>query len=153
MSNGMFSPEQFLDMQTTEANDTKLIPVPVGEYVAVIDEVKARSWKKKDDPSVGGLALDIVWAIDDEGVKSLLGRDKVTVKQGIMLDLTESGGLDMGKGKNVNLGKLREATGLNVPGQPFAASMLGGRLAKIRVEHRVDGDTIYSDVKAVTKLA
>lgn len=153
MSNGMFSPEQFLDMQTTEANDTKLVPVPVGEYVAVIDEVKARSWKKKDDPSVGGLALDIVWAIDDEGVKSLLGRDKVTVKQGIMLDLTESGGLDMGKGKNVNLGKLREATGLNVPGQPFAASMLGGRLAKIRVEHRVDGDTIYSDVKAVTKLA
>ena len=153
MSNGMFSPEQFLDMQTTEANDTKLIPVPVGEYVAVIDEVKARSWKKKDDPSVGGLALDIVWAIDDEGVKSLLGRDKVTVKQGIMLDLTESGGLDMGKGKNVNLGKLREATGLNVPGQPFAASMLGGRLAKIRVEHRVDGETIYSDVKAVTKLA
>ena len=153
MSNGMFSPEQFLDMQTTEANDTKLVPVPVGEYVAVIDEVKARSWKKKDDPSIGGLALDIVWSIDDEGVKTLLGRDKVTVKQGIMLDLTETGGLDMGKGKNVNLGKLREAVGLNVPGQPFAASMLDGRLAKIRVEHRVDGDTIYSDVKAVTKLA
>lgn len=148
----MFSPEQFLDMQTTEANDTKLVPVPAGEYIAMIDEVKARTWKKRDDPSVGGIALDVTWLVDDEGVKALLGRDKVTVKQGLMLDLTESGGLDMGKGKNVGLGKLREAVGLNVPGQPFAPSMLTGRPARIKVEHRVDGDQIFADVKAVTKL-
>lgn len=148
----MFSPEQFLDMQTTEANDTKLVPVPVGEYIAIADEVKARQWRKKDDPSIAGLALDIVWSIDDAAVKQLLGRDKVTVKQGLMLDLTESGGLDMGKGKNVALGKLREAVGLNEPGRPFSPAMIQGQMAKIKVDHRVDGDTIYSDVKAVTKV-
>ena len=148
----MFNPDQFLDMQVTESNSTEAIPVPVGEYTAVIGEVKCRSWQKKDDPSVSGLALDISWDIDDESVKELLGRTKVSVKQGAMLDLTESGGLDMGKGRNVGLGRLREAVGLNAPGQPFSFSMLVGRMAKVKVEHRIDGDRIFAEVKAVTKL-
>ena len=148
----MFNPDQFLDMQVTESNSTVTIPVPVGEYTAVIGEVKCRPWQKKDDPSVTGLSLDISWDIDDESVKELLGRTKVSVKQGAMLDLTESGGLDMGKGRNVSLGRLREAVGLNTPGQPFSFSMLVGRMAKVKVEHRVDGDRIFAEVKAVTKL-
>lgn len=148
----MFDPNQFLDMQTTEANDTKLVPVPAGEYLAIADDVKARQWKKRDDPTVSGLALDIKWAIDDPAVKALLEREKVIVEQGIMLDLTDSGGLDMGKGKNVTLGKLREATGLNQPGAPFSPMMLVGRSAKIRVEHDVQGENIYARVKAVTKI-
>lgn len=149
----MFSPEQFLDMQVTESNDTKVIPVPVGEYVAVVEEVKVRNWQNKQDPSKAGMALDVFWAIDDQAVKEFLGRDKVTVKQGVMLDLTDSGGLDMGKGKNVGLGRLREATNLNTPGQPFSFSMFPGRVAKVKVEHRVDGETIYAEVKQVAKMA
>lgn len=148
----MFSPEQFLDMQVTDANDTKVLPVPAGEFIAVIEEVKARPWTSKNDPSKAGIALDIQWSIDDGNVKQLLGRDKVTVKQGIMLDMTESGGLDMGKGKNTGLGRLREATGLNTPGQPFSPTMLPGRVAKVKVEHRVDGENIYAEVKAVAKV-
>jgi len=147
----MFDPNQFLDMQTTESNDTKVVPVPVGEYLAMVSEVKARSWTSKSDPTKSGIALDLQWEIEDANVKSLLGRDKVTVKQGIMLDMTESGGLDMGKGKNVGLGRVREATGLNTPGAPFAASMLTGRMAKVTVKHRVDGDTIYAEVGGVAK--
>lgn len=149
----MFNPDQFLDMQITEANDTKLTPVPVGEYVAVIEDVKCRQWQSKQDPSKSGLTLDITWSIDDPAVKELLGRDKVTVRQGVMLDLTESGGLDMGKGRNVGLGRLREAVGLNTPGQPFSFSMLVGRVAKVSVSHRIDGENIYAEVKGVTKLA
>ena len=149
----MFNPDQFLDMQVTEANDTKTIPVPVGEYVAVAEEVKCRQWQSKQDPSKSGLTLDITWSVDDAAVKELLGRDKVTVRQGIMLDLTDSGGLDMGKGRNVGLGRLREAVGLNTPGQPFSFSMLVGRVAKVSVSHRIDGENIYAEVKGVTKLA
>ena len=148
----MFSPDQFLDMQVDQANDTKLVPIPVGEYIAVISEVKARPWTSKNDPSKSGIALDVQWDIDDAGVKALLGRDKVTVKQGVMLDMTESGGLDMGKGKNVGLGRLREACNLNQPGQPFSATMLTGRAAKVSVVHRVDGENIYSEVKAVARM-
>lgn len=148
-----FDPNQFLDMQVTDSNDTKVVPVPVGEYVAVAEDVKVRSWSKRDDPSVAGLALDIVWVIDDQQVKEFLGRDKVTVKQGVMLDLKDDGGLDMGKGKNVGLGRLREAVDLNKPGVPFAFSFITGRAAKISVKHRVDGEDIYAEVKGVAKLA
>ena len=148
----MFNPDQFLDMQVTESNSTEAIPVPVGEYTAVIGEVKCRPWQKKDDPSVAGLALDITWELDDEAVKELLGRSKVTVKQGAMLDLTDSGGLDMGKGRNVTLGRLRDAVNLNQAGQPFAFSMLVGRIAKVKVDHRINGDQIFAEVKAVAKL-
>lgn len=150
----VFSPEQFLDLQINEANDTKVVPVPAGEFVALIGEVKVVPWAKKDDPSVAGLKLQITWEIDSPEVKQLLGRDKVTVRQDQMLDMTESGGLDMGKGRNVGLGRLREATGLNTPGQPFAFSMLTGRMAKVLVKHRAgDGDTIYSEVKGVAKIS
>lgn len=148
----MFSPEQFLDMQVTESNDTKTIPVPVGEYTAVAEEVKCRQWQSKKDPSMSGLTLDIKWSIDAPAVKELLGRDKVTVNQGIMLDLTDSGGLDMGKGRNVGLGRLREALGLNAPGQPFSFMMVSGRVAKISVNHRIDGENIYAEVKGVAKM-
>jgi len=148
----MFSPEQFLDMQVTESNDTKTIPVPVGEYTAVAEEVKCRQWQSKKDPSMSGLTLDIKWSIDDPAVKELLGRDKVTVNQGIMLDLTDSGGLDMGKGRNIGLGRLREAIGCNTPGQPFSFMMVSGRVAKISVSHRIDGENIYAEVKGVAKM-
>lgn len=149
----MFNPEQFLDMQVTESNDTKLTPVPVGEYNAIAEKVEVKSWQKRDDPSVSGLKLAITWNIDDEAVKQLLGRDKVSARQDIMLDLTEAGGLDMGKGKNVGLGRVREAVGLNVPGQPFSFTMVTGRLAKIKIAHRVDGEDVYSEVKGVAKIA
>lgn len=148
----MFNPEQFLDTQVTEANDTKTIPVPVGEYTALIEEVKCRQWQSKKDPSMSGLTLDITWSIDDQNVKELLGRDKVTARQGIMLDITESGTMDMGKGRNVGLGRLREAVNLNTPGQPFTFSMLPGRVAKVNVTHRVDGDQIFAEIKSVAKL-
>ena len=148
----MFNPEQFLDMQVTDSNDTKSIPVPVGEYTAVAEEVKCRQWQSKQDPSKSGLTLDITWSIDDAVVKELLGRDKVTVRQGIMLDVTDSGGLDMGKGRNIGLGKLREGLNLNVPGQPFAFSMIPGRVAKVSVTHRIDGENIYAEVKGVARV-
>lgn len=149
----MFSPEQFLSTIVADSNDTKFVPVPAGEYTALVGEVKARSWVSKQDPSKSGVALDVTWEIDDAGVKALLGREKVTVKQGLMLDLTEAGTLDMGKGRNVGLGRLREAVDLNRPGEAFAPSMLVGRVAKIKIDHRVDGDQIYAEVKQVAKLA
>lgn len=152
---GMFSPETLMNMTVEDSNSTVATPVPVGEYVAVIEKVEAREWKKKDDPSIAGVALDILWSIDDANVKALLERDKVSVKQGMMLDLTDEGGLDMGKGKNVSLGRLREALGLNTPGQPFGFGMLTGRVAKVRVKHRMGDkpEQIFAEVDAVAKLA
>jgi len=152
----MFDVNSFLEQSYTEANSTQLVPIDEGEYIGVIEKYVGREWKKKDDPSVHGIALDITWAIDSPELKAKLGRDKITCRQGIMLDMDEAGQLDFGKGKNVSLGKLREATGLNVPGQPFSFSQFVGKMAKISVKNRMDpndAEKIYSEVKAVAKLA
>jgi len=151
----LFDPSTFLEMQVAEANSTVSVPVPAGEFMGYIEKVEARPWTSRTDPSKSGVALDVLWNVDDAGVKALLDREKVTVKQGIMLDITETGGLDMGRGKNVGLGRLREATDLNAPGQPFGFTMLVGRPAKIVIEHRPDPknpEVVYSEVKAVAKL-
>lgn len=147
----MFNPDIFLQSSVTEANDTKKVPCPPGEYTAVAEKVDARQWQSKDGLK-SGIALDITWSIDDPAVKEVTGRENVQVRQGLMLDLLESGGLDMGKGKNVALGRVREATGLNVPGQPFSPTMIQGRAAKVTVSNRVDGEDIYDEIKKVAAL-
>lgn len=78
-----------------------------------------------------------------------------SVRQTLWLDTTESGGLDFGKGKNVGLGRLREALGQNAPGKPWAPGMLVGGVAKVKVSHSIDkrdNVTINADVKAVLPL-
>src|SRR5690606_13053223 len=103
----VFDPELFMQQTVDEANDTQYLTVPAGEYHAVIEKVDIPADRKnKDGDPI--YPLDVTWEILDEGVKAQLGRDKVTVRQSIFLDITESGALDMGKGKNVPLGKLRE---------------------------------------------
>lgn len=152
-----FDPATFLSQQVTGANDTKLVPIPVGNYTAVIEKVEPRPWVSKKDPNMAGMALDVIWSLDDAGVKKLLGRDKVTVKQGIMLEITESGQLDTGKGKNVGLGRLREAVGLNKPGKAFSPGQLVGQFAKVTVGHRIDDrnpadPAIFAEVQGVVGM-
>jgi len=151
----MFDASSFLDMTIEGENSTVAIPAPAGEFPAMVDKVDLRQWTKKDDPSVSGLTLEVFWAIEDQGVKDLLGRDKVLVKQGIMLDITESGGLDMGKGRNVGLGRLRAALNLNDPSRAFSFQQLPGQMGKVTVTHRVDKDDsekVYPEVKSVVRM-
>ena len=108
---GMFDANALMHAQIEEASSTEFVPPPEGEFTGIAGDAEINEWKSRDGEKQG-LRLDIKWEIDDAGVKQLLERDKVTVKQSIMLDLTESGGLDMGKGKNVNLGRLRSALDL-----------------------------------------
>lgn len=151
----MFDVNQFTDMQINEANDTVLRPVPEGEYIAIIASYEVRPWTGKEDPTKSGVALDIQWEIDDAALQADLGR-KPKVKHGVMLDLSEDGqGLDMGKGRNVGLGRLRQALGLNVPGKPFSFSQLPGQAARIAVKHRQDKndpEKVYAEVREVTGL-
>lgn len=152
-----FDPKAFLDMSFNEASSTERIPIPAQEHLAVISKVEVRAWTGKQDPSKSGLALDVTYEIDNPAVKELLGRDKVSIMQGIMLDLTPTGGLDFSKGKNVELGRLRDACGLNTPGAPFSFRMLEGKPVKILVGHAPStrpgarpGD-VYENVNGVVK--
>ena len=147
-----FDPQQFLNSTIEESNSTEMVPVPEGELLAIADKVDCVTWSSKDGSS-SGLKLRVIWDIQDEPTKQLLGRSKVTCAQDIMLDLTETGQLDMGKGKNVGLGRLRSAVDLNTPGQPFSFPMIQGRMATVSVKHRIYQDAIFAEVKGVTKAA
>lgn len=146
-----FNPDEFLNTQYDEALDTKVTPCPVGEFPGLAEKVDIKPWAARDGSS-SGLKLVVIWDIQDEGAKQVAMRDPLRVKQEQMLDLTETGQLDMGKGKNVGLGRIREALGLNTPGEPFAFSMIQGRMANCKVSHRVSGEDIFDEIKAITPL-
>lgn len=147
-----FDPQSFLDQSTTDANSTVREPIPEGEYTAIVDKVDVRSFQGTKDPSKTYVSLDVTWAIDDEAVRQKTGLPKPTCRQSLMLDLTEGGGLDMGKGKNVGLGRLREAVGLNAPGRPFSFRQLEGQVAKVFVTHRATDEAVYDEIKKVAAL-
>jgi hypothetical protein len=150
-----FDPSTFMNQTFYGTNSTSRTPIPEGEYPMIAKKVEVDPWQSKKDPTKAGLKLNVQWAVDSAAVREVTGLSEPTCRQSIMLDLTETGGLDMGKGKNVGLGRLREAVGLNTPGQPFSFAMIEGRAAKGRVAWRVADDgteTIYDEVKAVTKL-
>lgn len=147
-----FNPETFLNQTVEGALDTKIIVCPVGEYNAMADKVTIEKWAARDGSS-SGLKLKIMWDILDDDAKAVTGRDNLRVKQEQMLDLTDTGQLDMSKGKNVGLGRIREALDLNEPGKPFSFSMIQGRMAKVRVSHRTAGEDVYDEIKAIAKLS
>jgi hypothetical protein len=144
-----FNPEAFMQSSVSEASDTQYLQVPEGEFAAAIDAVTPRTTQ------TGKALLNVKWKVTDPVAQEATGMAEPTVFQTIWLDVTEQGGLDMGKGKNVGLGKLRDALGQNKPGQPWSPGMLVGGVAKIKVAHSIDkrdNVTINAEVKAVTKL-
>lgn len=149
----MFNAEQFMQSTYNEANSTRLKPVPPGEYVGVIEPIDAKNFSSGISQKTGEpwARLDVYIECADQRIQDACGVPSRRIKAGIMLDMTPSGGLDMSEGKNITLGRLREAVGLNKPGQPFSFPQLGGKLVKISVQHRPDpkdASIIYEDVKA-----
>ena len=142
-----FNPESFLYTETTNSFETEAIPVPVGEWGAMLKSIKPRVL-----PDGRGV-LDVYWIVLDEEVKTELDMAEPMVRQSIWLDLDDNGFLAEGKNKNVQLGQLREAVSQNRKGQPWAPSMLVNQMAKVKVAHSVDkrdGKTIQADVTSVT---
>jgi len=147
MSN--FNPEAFMNSTTTDSNSTQYTQVPEGEYNAAIDAVTPRTTQ------TGKALLSVKWKVDDEGARTATGMAEPSVFQTVWLDIKDDGTLDGGAGKNVGLGKLREALGQNQAGKPWAPGMLIGGVAKIRVKHSIDkrdNVTINAEVSAVAKL-
>lgn len=146
-----FNPETFMNSSISEANDTQYVLVPEGEFQATIDRIDAKIVGQEIPRPI----LSISWKITDPVVQEATGRAENFVRQTLWLDVNEAGGLDFGKGKNVQLGKLREALGQNRPGQAWSPSMPVGNVARVKVKHSIDkrdGVTINAEVTGVTKL-
>ena len=143
----VFDPDAFMSESIKGEIDTRIIPVPEGEWNAQVDNLKFRQLDE------GRVIMDVYWEILEESVKESTKLDKPTCRQSVFLDMTSEGSLDLSKGKNRRLGLLRAAVGQNT-GKPWAPSMLIGQLAKVRVEHSPNPDDLenpYANVKAVTK--
>lgn len=140
-----FDPDTFLNETVTEDLSTDYVPVPEGEFPAVIKEVKARVAKTST-------ILDVTWSIDDQGARDATGMEDPTVRQSIFLDISDSGNLDLGRGKNVQLGRLREALDQNRPGMAWTPNMLHGQPALVLVSHREWEGRTYADIKSVAAV-
>ena len=153
MQPGTFDPALFLNAVINDVSDDKFEAIPAGEYTAVSGECKVSEWQSKDG-SKSGLKITLPWKIDDASLKATLGRDP-SVRQEIMLDITEQNTIATGKGMNIRLGQLRTALGLNKAGAPFSFNMLSGKPAKIKVklrQHPDEPDRQLNDVAGVAPL-
>jgi hypothetical protein len=142
----MFDIDKFLE-SSADTGSTKFEPIPAGEYLAMIDDVQLRA-------AGSGVVLDVTCLLQAPEVAQKIGREKLSVRSGIFLDLNASGGLDMGAGKNIRLNKLREACGMNTP-MPVKQlrDQLKGKTVKVAVTLRPDknSDAIYNDIKSFGK--
>ena len=146
----MFDPDQFLASTTSEAGSTRFEPLPAGEYMAIIEDVA------KPRPAGERVVMDVTFKLMNvpADVAAAQGKSVFTVRKGYFLDITPNNALDMGKGKNIDLNRLREAVGQNTPGKPWKPlDLKGAGPVKVQVTLRPDknSDAVYNDVKSVGK--
>ena len=135
----LFDPQAYLDLPIDEPLE-KRPPLPVGDYIATVKEVKSRVWAKKDEPTRTGIAYDVSLTLEIPGnVREAMGFDQptITLNHSIMLDLTETGSIDREKGKNRRLREYREALDMNKVGESFRISASVGKMLMVKVSHEM----------------
>jgi hypothetical protein len=151
-----FDPQSFLSADTAEQMDTRFPLIPQGEYPAIVKGIDARQQESSKNPGTVWTILDITYTVDDAGVREETGLPEPTIRQSIFLDVKDDGTLDTGPSKNVNLGRLRAALGLNQAGQSFNFNMLVGQPSVVAVKHnpdRNDPEIVYANVSRVAAMA
>lgn len=132
----LFNPDTFLDQETGGPMSTERVLIPINTYhPCYISEIKPAEGIIKEGERAGQpwARMDFVWMIDDQNLRDELNRAQVKVTQGIMLDLDENGQIDTSKGKNVQLGKLRKALGINEGSTKWREFM--GKPATLQIGH------------------
>lgn len=145
----IFNPDDFLNDEQEELS-TERVLVPVGVHAAFIEELSTKSGTSNTDNGEKEWArLDVKYSITEPAVLEEMGRDKVTVTQGYMLQIDEmTGKLSTKKGDNWQLGQLRAAAGkLKGP-----LNDLIGCQVLIEVKHRVYEGKPQVDVRSVAAV-
>ena len=157
-----FDPNAFLDMPVDVVFERRP-PLPVKDYQARISDVVARQWQSKDKYNAdgtpkSGIAYDVTLILSIPlDVKDQLGLkiDELTLKDSIMLDMNEQGGLDSAPGANRQLRTYREALDMNKPGVVFRARDMVGRMLLVRIKHEeypLGSGNMQEKPAAVSKL-
>ena len=146
----MFDAESFLDATITDVQ-TKRPPLPAGsDWIGTIGTPKVRVNQGKADPTKTYTGVDIPVKLDTSSLKDY--PESVILTYGFLLDLNDSGGIDLAPGKNGRLRTLREALGMNSPGAPFSFRSIEGRQIRVKIKHEPYEGEIYDRVDSVAKV-
>lgn len=155
-----FDANNFMQQTVDAPMDTTIQQCPEGEFTAMIDDIDPeKAFRSGTSEKSGKDWASFVpkFVIQDPAVAAALGREKVTVDhKGIFLDVGPDGGLDTGKGKNVDLGRLREAVGQNNDAGWTFGKLSGAGPVIVKVVHepdRKDPEKKYAKVTRVAKIA
>lgn len=158
MSDSAFNVEEFLTAPIDTPLSTIRIHVTPGEYTGLISEGIGKDIELSFTKEKGKPVLAVWWTLDAPEEQARVGREKLRVRQQVWLDaLGGDGGtlrLDTARGKNVDLGRLREALHQNTPG-PWHFGKLQGGVAKVMVRHKPNETRpgeVYEEVYAVSSL-
>lgn len=154
MNTSAFNPDLFLDMEMTAPLERRP-PLPIGDYTATIGDVTARQWQSKTDVTKSGIAYDVPLILEVPAeIQVALGLHAatLTVRDSIMLDLTDAGTIDQAPGRNRALRAYREATDTNKAGEVFRTRDLVGKLVKVKVSHRLWNNEPVEQVDGVVRL-
>lgn len=139
-----FDAESFLNVSVEGELETRIEPIPPGEYRAMIEKIEAR---QQGEYSI----MEVFWKIEDPELAAELGREKLTCRQSIFLDISEMGTIDLAKGKNVQLGRLRAAVDQNGP-EAWSPRDLMAQMAVVQVAQRKKDEEVYDYVKSVAHI-
>jgi hypothetical protein len=165
-----FDAEAFMSQsQEGGALDTTIPMPPEGDYRAMIGDFNSENGFRSftsNDPNKQSYGKEFTmfqppFVLQDDPrlseVSAFYGGKPVVVRHaGMFLDLA-NGGLDMGKGKNVDLGKLLDAVGQNPMPQGWKfTNLIGAGPVMVKVSHekdRNDSTKSYARVSRVVKLS
>ena len=145
----MFDAEALMGQESEEMS-TVVDQCNAGEWEGQIGKLpQPRQFAGTKDPTATYTVLDVPYTVSDPIALEGMDRDKISVRQSMFLDLTSEGKLSTSDGKNVKLGRLREACGLN--GDGFKLTDLEGHIVTIRVVQKPDNDNVMrAEVQDVT---
>lgn len=138
-----FDPNAFLNLSITESFERRP-PMPTDKlYPAQASSITPRQWTSKDKYNDDGtpkqgVAYDVEFTVYlPLDVKELckFKTDTITLKDGIMVDLNDKGGLDTTVGRNRQLRSYRDAMNQNAPGVAWSPTMLVGPMVLLKLRH------------------
>jgi hypothetical protein len=137
-----FNADSFLQ-QTVEAKlDTKRVPHPEGDWdEGQIKDLKITSGTAKESGKLWVRLQAIIINTDPNVAADMkLGDDQEPqVRWEEFLDLDDNGNLDVSEGKNIKLGKLRQACGQNSD-EAWSPMDMKGAPVGFRVKHQFNND-------------
>lgn len=152
-----FNADNFLTQTVVAAMDTVVTPIPEGDYPFQVTKVNITSGIIKNGDNAGKTwaAVKLRCLCLDPNVAQELNREEAYQNAQVFLDLTEDeSGLAVGAGKNVDLGRLREAVGQNDEDEEWNLMMLQGGTFVGTVKHkfRDDSQDPYGEMTAFASM-